>query len=76
VTELVSVHCRVLGTHVSLVTDFEGQVLTIICPEYESATRGCRIKRLSSGGGPLSALLERVAEGAPAARSTTCDVHP
>ena len=72
---LTSVHCHVLGMRVSLTTSFEGEVTTIICPEYESATGGCRIKRRASGGGPLSQLLEGLAEDPLAARTMRCNFH-
>jgi hypothetical protein len=75
VTGPTSVHCHVLGARVSLVTNFEGEITTIICPEFESATGGCRIRRLATEGGPLSEFLERVAEDGPPIRTTRCDIH-
>jgi hypothetical protein len=73
---LTSVRCHVLGGRVSLLTTLEGEVARVICPAYESATAGCRIKRQGTGGGPLSDLLERVAEDALGVRRTTrCDFH-
>jgi hypothetical protein len=57
-----SVRCPVLGSHISRVTDLEGQVTRVICPEYEESTGGCRLKKESQSGGMLSNLLERVSE--------------
>jgi hypothetical protein len=73
---LRSIGCPVLGTRVSLLTTFEGEVTGVICPEYESVTCGCRIKQRGSGGGPLSVLLERVAgDGLSYRHTTLCEFH-
>lgn len=69
---ITSVPCHVLGTTVTRVTDFEGSVTRLICPEYDEATGICRIRQHASGGGPLSQLLERVDEDALADRDARC----
>ena len=68
------VRCPVLGAQVTSITDFEGGLTTIICPEYDRPTRGCRLKRDASRGGPLSQLLERVEENTLGSRGTRCDL--
>jgi len=67
-----SVHCPVLGAHVTRVTDLEGNVTRIICAEYEESTGNCRLKKSAFEGGPLTQLLERVAEGSLDTRSPLC----
>jgi hypothetical protein len=67
-----SVHCRVLGTYVTQVTDLEGAVTRVICREYDAPTSSCRLKQSARGGGPLSQLLERVSEDTLDTRSTRC----
>jgi hypothetical protein len=69
-----SVHCPVLRAHVTRVTDFEGNPVTIMCAEYEKPTGICRLKRTSLDGGPLSQLLERVEEGTLDRRASRCDL--
>jgi len=59
---ITSVYCHVSGAHVTRITDFEGRVTHLICPEYDEATGLCRIQREASGGGPLAQLLERTSE--------------
>ena len=68
----VSVHCPVLGAHVTRVTDLEGNVTKIICAEYDEPTGVCRLKKNAFEGGPLAQLVERVAEGALDTRSPLC----
>ena len=69
---ITSVHCRVLGTNVTTVIDLEGSVIRVICPEYEESTGGCRVKKEAQRGGPLSRLLERVAENTLSVQGTMC----
>lgn len=66
------IRCPVLGTHVTQVTDLEGTVIRIICPEYNASDRTCRLKQSAREGGPLGQLLERVSEDALKTRSTAC----
>lgn len=67
-----SVRCPVLGAIVSRVTDLEGNVTAIVCPEYDEATGNCRLRRTALQGGPLTQLLERAAEGTLDAGGTAC----
>ena len=69
---LSSVHCSVLHANVTCVTDLEGDVTRVICPEYEEPTGICRLKAHVAEGGPLSQLLERVSEESLETRSTQC----
>jgi hypothetical protein len=72
---ITSIHCHVLGDNILRVTDLEGSVTRIICPAYESPTGFCRIRRDAFAGGPLSQLLDRVAEGTLDVRSARCDLR-
>ena len=69
---ITSVYCPVLGSHVTRVTDLEGQTTKIICHELEEPAGVCRLKRQSQQGGPLSQLLERVSEGTLQTRDLHC----
>ena len=73
---IVSVRCQVLGASVTRVTDLEGEVTALICPEFEEPTGICRLKKNARQGGPLSQLLERVSEDALETRTTRCNLGP
>jgi hypothetical protein len=66
-----SVRCPVLGAHVTQVTDLEGTVTHVICAEYQT-NGSCRLKTAAQEGGPLSQLLERMAEDSLSTPSTAC----
>jgi hypothetical protein len=66
-----SVRCPVLGAHVTRVTDLEGTVTHVICAEYQT-NGSCRLKTAAQEGGPLSQLLERMAEDSLSTSSTAC----
>jgi hypothetical protein len=72
---ITPVHCNVLGASVTCVTDLEGAVTQIVCAQYDPATGLCRLKHDALVGGPLSQLLERVAEGTLASHGTRCDLR-
>ena len=72
---IYSTYCPVLQATVTRVADFEGTVTRVFCPEYEPSTRSCRVKMQASGGGPLSQLLERLAEGTLDHRGYRCDLE-
>jgi hypothetical protein len=57
--------CPVLQENVTRITTFEGEVTTVVCPEFEPHTKGCRLKKAAGLGGPLSQLLD----ASPRARS-------
>lgn len=69
---ITSVRCPVLDAHVTRVTDLEGNVTRIICPEYEPLSGACRLKKTSLEGGPLAQLLERMSEDGLDTRGTLC----
>ena len=71
-----SARCPVLRATVTLVTDLEGQVTRIICPQYQDPTGQCKLKVLAHAGGPLSELLARVSEDTLQTRTTRCDRGP
>lgn len=63
--------CPVSGTQVTEVTNFEGLLRRVICPEYD-ADGNCRLMRAALQGGPLTQLLERTREHTLATRDTRC----
>jgi hypothetical protein len=69
-----AVWCPVLQAHVTCVTDLEGTVVTVVCHEYNKATRACRMKQAAMRGGPLSQLLARVSENALADPMVNCTI--
>jgi len=69
------VHCSTIQALVSVVTDLEGAVSSVICPEYLDATRSCRLKMEGTSGGPLSRLLERVSGHTLGTHGHRCDVR-
>jgi hypothetical protein len=70
---ITSAYCHVLGGTITRVTDIEGAVTRVICPAFEPRDGACRVRREAFAGGPLSQLLERVAEDTLDVRSTHCD---
>lgn len=70
------VRCQVSGADVTRVTDFEGAVTHLTCQEYQQSTGSCRLMTKAQGGGPLSQLLERVAEGTIDGRGNQCHLGP
>ena len=71
---IVQVRCPVSGTDVTRVTDLEDRTMRVICAEYDEAARVCRLKKRAQEGGPLSQLLERVAEGTLATKNLQCEL--
>ena len=69
-----SVFCHVSHAHVIAVTDLEGAITRLVCPEYQASTGTCRRRTGALGGGPLSQLLERVDEDTLHRRSTRCEL--
>ena len=70
-----SVFCHVLSGQVTRITDLEGGFVRIICPQYEEPTGDCRLKRAGRQGGPLSQLLERVADETLDTKSISCHLR-
>jgi hypothetical protein len=69
-----SVWCSVLKANVTKVISFEGEVSAVICPEFESAMKTCRLKRATAQYGPLSQLLDRVSEETLTEPSPHCNL--
>jgi len=69
---IASIRCPVLGAHVTELTDLEGNVVGIICAEYEASTGTCRLQKAALAGGPLATLLERTSEDTLNVRGTLC----
>jgi hypothetical protein len=69
-----SFFCHVSHGHVTAVTDLEGAITRLICPEYQALTGTCRLRASALGGGALSQLLERVDEDTLDQRSTRCEL--
>jgi hypothetical protein len=70
-----TIRCHVLQSTISMVTDFEDNVMQVICPEYDSAGM-CRLKKRASSGGPLTTLVARASEGTLDNRAVRCDFSP
>jgi hypothetical protein len=68
-----TIHCHVLQSTISLLTDFQDNVTKVICPEYDNATGMCRLKQRASSGGPLSTFVARASEGTLDKRTVRCD---
>lgn len=66
-----STRCPVSGEQVTQITDFEGGVMRVICPEYE-ASGSCRLMKTALQGGPLTQLVERNNEHTLSTRDTNC----
>jgi hypothetical protein len=72
---MTSIHCHVLGANVTCVTDLEGRITRLMCPEYDEPTGSCRIRRRALDGGPLTQLLERIADDTLDRRGARCDLR-
>jgi hypothetical protein len=70
-----AIHCSVLGGDVTVVTDFEGTVAQVICPEYDTSRDVCRLKERALEGGRLAQFLERAAAHGLDSRSTSCHLR-
>jgi hypothetical protein len=69
---ITTVHCPVIGSNVTRVTDLEDRPTKIICSEYQEPTGICRLKQRAKEGGMLSQLLERVSEGTLDTKDVRC----
>ena len=72
---ITSVRCPILQASVTRITDLEGEVSRVICPEYDEPTGICGMKKSARTGGPLSQFLERVSEETLDRRTTRCDLR-
>jgi hypothetical protein len=72
---ITTVRCHVLGSRVMCLRDLEGAVTRVICPSFEPATGLCRLRREALCGGPLSQLMERVAEDTLSTRDARCELQ-
>jgi hypothetical protein len=66
--------CHVLHGSVTTLTDLAGHVTRVFCPEYDWTRGICRLKADGMSGGPLSQLLERMAESALDSRGDRCEL--
>ena len=71
---ITSTWCSVQQATVSRIMTFEGDVSTVICPEFDPVTKACRLKKAASLGGPLSQLIARVSEGTLADAAPRCNL--
>jgi hypothetical protein len=56
--------CCVLQRNVTRVTNLEGEIVSVICPEFQASTGICCLKQHAFQGGPLFWLFRR-ADGNP-----------
>lgn len=66
-----SIRCPISGEQVTRVTNFEGDVERVICPECD-VSGTCRLMRDARQGGPLAQLLERNTEHTLSLRGNAC----
>ncbi len=71
---LITVRCPVSQQTVVRVADLEGATTTLVCAEFDPATKNCRLKLHVGEGGPLTQLIERVAEHTLDRKSARCDL--
>lgn len=69
-----SAWCPVLHTRVTRVTTLEGEVIKVICAEFDDSSKTCWVKKAVGLGGPLSQLVERVNEESLAHSGMRCDL--
>ena len=72
---ITSVHCQVLGTNVTRVTDLGGTITQIICTYLDQPTGSCRIKQATLAAVPLAPLLGRVGSHTLAGHGPLCDLR-
>ena len=70
-----SVWCSVLQAKVTRVTDLEGAVIAMVCPEYDDVTSLCRVKAATSQDGPLGRLVEQASEGTVGSTDAHCELR-
>jgi hypothetical protein len=70
-----TVWCSVLHGGVTRVTNLEGEVVSIHCPEYIKREAICRLKSMSHRGGPLAQLLEQVSQDTLGRPTIRCDLR-
>jgi hypothetical protein len=71
---ITTTRCPVLRGPVTLITDLEGGVLRMICPEFREPGRTCRLKQEAMAGGRLSQLLTRLSEETLGDRGVECQM--
>ncbi len=64
--------CLVGSNTVTLVTDFEGTITMVICPDYEYASGTCARRHRSPDAGPLTDFFARVQPQGKAAKAGRC----
>jgi hypothetical protein len=69
-----SAWCPVVHARVTTMTTLEGEVTNVICPEFDRPSKSCRVKKTGTLGGPLSQLLERVADESLGEPDARCDL--
>ena len=72
---ITSVFCRVAHGLVTRVTDLEGEISRVICPEYEGPTGVCQLKKRALEDAPLSRFLGRFDADMLDRRTTRCDLQ-
>lgn len=68
-------YCGTVGANITVVTDLEGGVTNVFCPEYEAATGACRLKQRAYDGGPLAQLFARLSAHGLDTRSPACPLR-
>lgn len=68
--------CPVGANIVTLVSDFEGTIAMVICPDYEYASGTCAQRRRGRGASPLTTFIERVSACAVPDATNRCLYWP
>ena len=66
-----TVRCYVLGGDVSVVSEFDGTVVNVICPEFNRITYNCN--RKTGGAGFLGQVFGRVADRTTGTKAVACE---
>jgi hypothetical protein len=67
-----SVHCYVLGGDVSVISDLNGNVTNVVCPEFVRITHGC-LKKNRESSGFIAVVLKKVSDQAIGTRGSYCE---
>ena len=66
-----TVYCHVLKGNVTVVTDLNGHVTNVVCPEFSRLSHGCGIKRSNSS--LLGIVVKRMSDVSFGTRGNICE---
>jgi len=65
------VYCHILGGDVTVITDINGDVKNVVCPQFERVTHSCYKKSRNTGF--LGNVLKKIADKAIDTRASYCE---